>query len=437
MKDDEIARAWDAAIARSVDVRAEQSVLGGCLHKPGILDWLDLAADAFWDARHAQIWQSMQRLVRAREPVDEVTIAADLERGGRLAMVGGSSYLGELSLRVPTVDNVAAYAEILGDLLKKRQIIRLAASIPSRVAEGLDGEQLLDQVHLSLAELEPVRAEAGGSLAELVRREAIAAVEFHERAAKHGEAVGVPTGIPHLDERIGGMPIGVPTVLGARAGNGKSSMAISIALRAARAGIGVHLVTYEDFGPVFAQRALAQETGIEVNRIAARRFERQDVSVLMSGAEMLQPVTRMVIDHGHGLPVDRLVRMARARKREIGTRLFILDYLQLVPPMAHERRWQRHEQIRSAMVELATLAGQEGIAALVCSQLNREAEADARRPRLDDFRGSGAIEEVGKLIMALHPGKLESEIEVLILKNSQGPTATLIAKWDRPRCWIG
>lgn len=438
MTDAEIVKAWDTAVALARDVRAEQSVLGGCLCKPTILDWLELEPEAFWDARHGQVWLAMQALARRRVPIDEVTLAAELRDRGRLQMVGGEMYLAELSLRVPTVDNVVAYAETLRGHLVTRRLLALASSLPSKVRDGTSGEQLLDDVTLSLAEIEPGKRDGGASISELVQREVRAAVEFADRVAKgSGELVGIPTGIDPIDTRTGGLPVGVPTILGARPGNGKSTLGLCIGMRAARRDLAVHVVTYEDRGPAWAQRTISQETDIPVTRIASRSFGRQDLTAMVFAAEAVRPVTRLWVDHGHGLSADRLVRLVRARKREIGTKLLVLDYLQLIPPMSHERGWKRHEQLTSVLNLLTELIALEGIAGLILSQLNRDADAEERRPRLSDFKACGAIEEVGKLIMALHPARIDNEIEVLILKNSQGPTAQVIARWDRQRCWIG
>lgn len=438
MTEAEIVKAWDAATALARDVRAEQSVLGGCLLKPTILDWLDLESEAFFDARHRQIWLAMQHMQRARSPLDETTLASELACRGRLELAGGQLYLAELSLRCPTVDNVVAYAETLRAHLVTRRLLALASSLPSRVRDGTSGEELLDDIQLALTEIEPSRVEAGASMADLAAREVRAAVEHADRIAKGtGELVGIPTGIEPLDARTGGLPLGVPTIVGARPGNGKSSLALCIGIRAARRDLAVHIVTYEDRGPAFAQRAIAQESDVPVTRIAARSFERQDLSAMVFAAESLRPTTRLWVDHGHGLPRDRLMRMVRARRRVMGTKLLVLDYLQRVPHMPHERGWRRHEQLTAVLNDVAEFAGLEDVGVLILSQLNRESEAADRRPRLIDFKECGAIEEVGKLIIALHPARVENELEILVLKNHQGPTAQVIARWDRPRCWIG
>lgn len=432
---DAMAKEWDRARDLAVDLRAEQAVLGAALNRPAVLDWLELEPEAFWDPRHQHVWRAMRALADARKPVDEITLAAELQQAGRLALVGGQLYLAELGLRMPMSENLPAYADVLRQHLASRRMLLLAASIPSRIRAGVVGEELLSDVQLGLSELEPAASDGDGEWSAAVAGEVRSTVEGVERTARGETALStIPLGISHVDARIGGLPIGVPSVLGARPKVGKSSLALCIALAAARRGQAVHVITLEDKRSVWTQRALAQVSGIDVRRIAARQLSRDEITALALAGEELAKVRGLRIDHGHGLEVPRLVRMVRARRRDLGTRLVILDYLQLVP---HAPRAKRDEELEAAMNAMAELAGRDDLAVLVVSQFNRSGEEEGRAPRLSDFRGSGSIEQVGKLILALHPAAGENEVELHVLANHQGPTARFFARWDAPRCWIG
>lgn len=431
-------REWDHAYEKARDVRAEQAVLGGCFAKPAMLDWLQLEPEAFWDVRHQHIWAAMQTLAAARTPVDELTVAGELRIRERLAAVGGELYLGELGLRVPTVENVVAYAETLRSHLVTRRVLRLFASLPGRISDGEAGEELLGDVLVGLAAIELPPAEEEADAASAVKRELVATVTGIERRERgQPDMASIPTGIGLIDARMSGFPIGVPSVLGARPKVGKSSFALCLALSAARRGIPVQIVTLEDKRPAWAQRMLAQESGIAVCQIAGRTLAHPETARLVAAAQSLSEFRHLRIDHGHGMPIDRIARMIRARRRDLGTRFVILDYLQLLPPQSHEKRSRRDEQLEAAMNAIADLAGADDLAFLVVSQLNRAGEDEGRAPRLSDFRGSGSIEQVGKLVLALHPAQLENEINLLILANHQGPSAKLILRHDRARCFIG
>lgn len=93
---------------------AEQSILGGIILRNEVLGLLDdLEPADFFDARNRVVFTAMRNLVAGDKPIDVVTLENEIEHEGRLDAVGGVVYLGEITLRVPTPDNVAAYADIV------------------------------------------------------------------------------------------------------------------------------------------------------------------------------------------------------------------------------------------------------------------------------------------------------------------------------------
>jgi replicative DNA helicase len=52
------------------------------------------------------VFEAMRNLEAAKKPIDVVTLEVEIEQHGKLEAFGGAAYLGELALKVPTVDNV-------------------------------------------------------------------------------------------------------------------------------------------------------------------------------------------------------------------------------------------------------------------------------------------------------------------------------------------
>lgn len=426
---DQFSRAMD----RCHNLEAEQAVLGGCFFRPDVLSWLELDEGDFFDPRHRAVWRAMQGLAADRVPVDEIAVEDVLKRTGRLEPVGGLAYLSQLALRCPNEDSTAFYANIVREHACRRRLLYLGSGIATKVLEDQELDELLGEVQRELTACEPRRRDAGGELGEAAAEDYRALVSEVDQVAR-GQTVGVPTGVAILDAQIGGLPDGVPSVLGARPGMGKSTLALNIALYAARTcGYGVHIVTYEDPRKTFAQRLQAMESGVDVMRIRARTVDRQEAAALAQAAESLRQLKGLYVEHGHGLDMRAIVRRVRGRRRELGTRLVVIDYLQRVPHA--DRRLRRHEQLEDHMDVLAAFAGEENLALLVLSQLKRAEDRDSR-PTLDDFKGSGAIEESGKLIIGLHKAQAVGELELLVLKNAQGPQAQVKASWNRATCRI-
>ena len=97
------------------DMAAEQSVLGAMLiSKDAIADVTEEIRGAdFYRPAHETIFDVVIDLYGRNEPVDMVTVAAELQRRGELQKIGGAPYLHTLAANVPIASNAAFYAEIV------------------------------------------------------------------------------------------------------------------------------------------------------------------------------------------------------------------------------------------------------------------------------------------------------------------------------------
>lgn len=151
----------------------------------------------------------------------------------------------------PALDPEAA-ARRLGDLYQRRL---LAAAWERMIAPALyDPERSAGEV-VSLLEMEAaeiqtaVREYAAGQAQALPALFAgiLAMLNEHREAFKaHGKVVvGIPTGIPKLDDLLGGLQPGLH-LLAAEPGAGKTTLACQVGSHAARQGYPVIFVTFEE-----------------------------------------------------------------------------------------------------------------------------------------------------------------------------------------------
>ena len=106
------------------NLEAEASVLGGIILRNTLLAQLDtLEVDDFYDPRHKQVFGAMRNIEARNEPIDPVTLEAELEKKGVLDAVGGVAMIGQLALRVPTPDNVLHYARLVQHAHVKRRVL--------------------------------------------------------------------------------------------------------------------------------------------------------------------------------------------------------------------------------------------------------------------------------------------------------------------------
>jgi replicative DNA helicase len=442
------------------DPNAERAVLCAAFVRPDILGWLEVGEACFFDPRHRAVWSAMAGLHRDGIVVDDLTVTAALERVGKLEAVGGEPFLGEILTAGGTAENVEHYADILHERRVRRELVLLTAELRQRAYQGHEeGEELLSDLLRKAGEIDTGRSHEDPTMGAAVAAEYRDALDHDDG---HGRHVGVPTGIDRLDRATRGIPVGIPSVLAARPSVGKSSVALAIADHASAAGHGVHVLTWEDRRSGWAQRMLGRHSGVDIASIRARELDRFQLAELGEATNRLAGRDNLAIDHAHGWTAMRAVRRARAMRRRIGTALVVVDYLQLVAAdrRGGGRRQRRDQEIEDAMHAFAELAYQDNLAVLVLSQLNRDIERSEkpRRPRLSDLRESGAIEQEGKLIMALWvpPVPPEREIDhapqvgggdldagctehlrLEVLKNHQGlGRACVDLQFDKARCRI-
>jgi len=208
-----------------------------------------------------------------------------------------------------------------------------------------------------------------------------------------GEITGdtVPSGFPSLDTLLGGgLRRRDLVLLGGDIGSGKSALALGIALRVARQGLGVAFLSGEMDEGRLMERALAIEGRASVDELrTATLNERARAGV---GAA----VVRL-----RGLP---------------------LAILPLAAP-DFESMGERLDAVRQ-------LALERQVALLVVAQLPRlEPTRENPRPTLDDFGHLGATKQHADVVLAIfredmyHPGGgVDGATELIVAKNRNGPT---------------
>src|ERR1044072_7540033 len=86
------------------NTEAEASMLGAILiDSDAIVKIADsISSNDFYDPRHKHIYEAISLLYERREAIDVLTLADQLKNSGVLDIIGGASYLTELTNFVPT-----------------------------------------------------------------------------------------------------------------------------------------------------------------------------------------------------------------------------------------------------------------------------------------------------------------------------------------------
>ena len=442
---------------------AEASVLGGCLLRPAVLRDLELEVEDFADHRHKVVFMAMRNLEANSGAIDVVTLENEIQQLGKLDAVGGIAFLGELALRVPTTDNVHAYAKLVRDWHLRRRVY-LAAGAIVRLAEDMtiNGEELLAELTQRASEIDGLKPDAVSSIGDLARRRFADIERFaREQAAGKRPLSGAPTGVTSLDAKTGGWQFGIVNLIAARPGMGKSALAMATADASSAAGFGAHVFTLEDSWHAYTDRGFARSSGVSQTKIRRAELEREDIAAVTHALVRMVQRTNWLVDDRGSLSAIEIVRAVRRAATKNGTRVVVVDYLNLV---RRSPRISENEALGQLMQTFAEAAKADDMAYVVLAQLNRDLEKRVdKRPTLPDLRGSGEIEEKCKLAVGLYRGAYyggkprrdvdyecdcpeaakvcahtpsledwETQVQLLIMKGGNGPTGRVWGTWDGP-----
>src|SRR3954453_10090824 len=328
------------------------AVLGSVLIAEAALSTLQvevrLRPEDFYLPKHGSIFRAMVSLADKSQPVDALTVAAELDQVGELQQVGGSAYIHSLPSNVPSAGNVSRYGQIVRDRAQLRRLLSTLREAESEVFQFPGtARELFDKT-----EAEIYRVAHEETTSELTRLDDILHEEIDklEALSEKGVALtGTPSGFKDLDDLTGGFQPGNLLILAARPAMGKSALALNIAQNATlgkgtegRGPVPVALFSLEMSRVEIAHRMLGAEAKISGDALRKGQVKSEWRRVLLASEKLSK--APLWIDDSSDLGIHELrakVRRLKAREPELG--LVIVDYLQLMRP--EDSRENRVQQI--------------------------------------------------------------------------------------------
>ncbi len=418
------------------DTDAERSVLGAMmLDRTALLEAIELLnPDDFYRPANGIIFDGIQTLFGRNEPVDEITVAAELRKMGKIDLVGGAAGLTALTESVPTAANAKHYARIVKNRALTRRLITAASTIAGSGFEaGADIDVLLDEAESKIFEITRAREHKSFTVLKDAVKDAFKKIE---KLYEKKEAVtGITSGYADLDKLTSGFQPSDLIIVAGRPSMGKTAFALNCALNGAlKHQIPVAVFSLEMSKEQLVMRLLCQEARIDAHRLRAGFLKDSDWPKLARAAGSLAD-TPLYIDDSGALSILEMRAKARRLQSEKGLGLVVVDYLQLMHSKAGSEG--REREISDISRGLKALAKELSIPVIALSQLNRSLEQRTdKRPMLSDLRESGAIEQDADVIMFVYRDEYynaESDqkglAEIIIGKQRNGPTDTVTLRF--------
>jgi replicative DNA helicase len=408
---------------------AEQAILGAVLLEKGALIVVSerIAPEDFYRPSHQKIFQIMLELGEREEPVDLITITAELQDQKLLEEVGGVSYLSDLANAVPTAANVDYYAQIVEEKSLLRRLIRVATQIASTgYTASEDVTELIGDAEKKILELSTRRSSGAFIPIKDVLMETFERIEF--LYTHKGGITGIPSGYADLDRMTSGFQKSDLIILAARPSVGKTAFALNVAQNVAiRANETVAIFSLEMSAAQLVQRMICAEANIDAHRLRTGMLEEEDWEKLTMGISALAEAP-IYIDDTPGVTVTEIRSKCRRLKAEKGLGMILIDYMQLI--QGRGKGDNRQQEISEISRTLKMIARELHVPVIALSQLSRAVEQrQDKHPMMSDLRESGSIEQDADIVAFLYRDDYynpETEkkniIEIIIAKQRNGPT---------------
>ena len=412
---------------------AERAVLSALMLDPHVLDDSALKGGDFYFLRHRYVYEAIGALREKNNPVDHISVGAELERLGHLTKVGGWSWLGELSCEMPSTQSVLHHAELVWEDAQLRAFQIMAKRVLVNTQNRISSEDLMQEIDRTIQDAYGSR---GGAAWQTGQSCVQTTIEEMDKAYRGETSNGLSTGLKALDKRIGGLRRGNLIIFAARPGMGKTALATGVALSSLKAEACVGIISLEMSTAELIKRMLAMEgENLSVEGMDRGIISKEGWDSIVIASEHISSMNFYLCDEAN-VSVDRLRMKARSLKRQHGLDLLLIDYLQL---LAVDRGTESRVVAMSEISRsLKVLAKELDIPIIALSQLNRACEGRPdKRPLLSDLRETGAIEQDADLVICIYRDEVYDEespdcgtAELLIRKNRNGRIGEVRVGWQ-------
>ncbi|MBI63401.1 MAG: replicative DNA helicase [Chloroflexi bacterium] len=424
------------------DLSAEESVIGSLLIDDLAFSKIAsiLEPEHFYMEANRLVFEIAKDLFTRQQPINQITIAHELETIDKLESVGGRAYLAKVINVVPTSLHIKHYANLVRRTATMRTLISAAENISDI---GFDNNPDIENA-LNKAEdiIYNIRTDQPSRDFVPLRETLTPYLESSSTDMSDDENQPVNSGFNLLDDLLGGFQRSDMIVIAARPSVGKSMFALNVAINAASNNNNVAIFSLEMGREQIATRMLSTQGRINMHSLRMRRLSSSDENRLVDAIGRLSDLSIFIDDS----PIQAVAEMrgkARRLQLEYGLDFIVIDYMQLVTTNKGNRDTNRAQEVSEISRQIKAMARDLKVPVIAISQLSRAIEhRQSHRPLLSDLRESGSIEQDADVVMFIHreekfttredwmknnPGipYPEGQAEIIIAKHRNGPTDTI------------
>lgn len=366
-----------------------------------------ISEDDFVNTMNKNIAIAINELRKQKEDISMISVQSKFKTNQN-EVLNYISKIGDSVIRgVNSPDEL--YSKLIR-LSQKRKLLTLAKKMQIEIVDqeeaDIYGQKIIDEINKITS-----REEKQKSFAQKI---AEATIEI-ENNWKNQSDYSLYTGIYDLDSMICGLHKQELTIIGARPGVGKTTLALQIAEKIARNNKNVLFVSLEMSDTQLIQKMIARTGNVKSYRMRMGTIEDEDwdkISKAIGKLSELKFNTNSKIR-----TIQKLELEARKLKNKGKLDLLIIDYIQLLK--SKDKFNSREQEVADISRRLKLMSLELDIPVIALCQLNRNASNN--EPNLSDLRESGSLEQDADNVIFLHQENSESNIVTLkIAKQRAG-----------------
>ena len=366
-----------------------------------------ISEDDFVNTMNKNIAIAINELRKQKEDISMISVQSKFKTNQN-EVLNYISKIGDSVIRgVNSPDEL--YSKLIR-LSQKRKLLTLAKKMQIEIVDqeeaDIYGQKIIDEINKITS-----REEKTKSFAQKI---AEATIEI-ENNWKNQSDYSLYTGIYDLDSMICGLHKQELTIIGARPGVGKTTLALQIAEKIARNNKNVLFVSLEMSDTQLIQKMIARTGNVKSYRMRMGTIEDEDwdkISKAIGKLSELKFNTNSKIRTIQNLELE-----ARKLKNKGKLDLLIIDYIQLLK--SKDKFNSREQEVADISRRLKLMSLELDIPVIALCQLNRNASNN--EPNLSDLRESGSLEQDADNVIFLHQENSESNIVTLkIAKQRAG-----------------
>lgn len=377
-----------------------------------------ISEDDFVNAMNKRIAIAINELRRLKENVSMISVQSRCKENQN-EVLAYISKIGDTVIR--GLNNPDELYSKLIKLSQKRKLFMLAKKMQTEILEqeeaDIYGQKIIDEINKITSREEKEKT--------FVQKIADATLEI-ENSWKNSSDYSLYTGIYDLDSMICGLHKQELTIIGARPGVGKTTLALQIAEKIARNDKNVLFVSLEMSDNQLIQKMIARTGNVKSYRMRMGTIEDEDWTKISNAIGKLSDLKFNT--NSKIRTIQKLELEARKLKNRGKLDLLIIDYIQLLK--SKDKFNSREQEVADISRRLKLMSLELDIPVVALCQLNRNASNN--EPGLSDLRESGSLEQDADNVIFLHQENNENNIVTLkVAKQRAGETGKIAVMFKK------